>query len=433
MKNLSKHSTKFYSLIFATAILLCTLFFNQNASAFSFKYNNGNNHFAPDSIPSDSSYFADTIEVTAIYVVTDTANRYTDGMDSIILLQEDTTIYFVQADSVSLYYIGEADSAAHFTKPIDTVAYYFATDTIAYFIPKDDTIAYKLIPAAEDLTGNAYSNYEKIQLLLGLTVNSMKVTLSDNIYDINQNLFGIHIPGIFLPDHISENDLNYLQAWQALRDLKPTSLRFPGGADSRWMHPVPYDKDWDGDKDPIKGYGYNIYEIIRFFDVTDDNPDADDDIEADATVFLTSIFTDMDDPSDVPGETLAKPVYSCNDCDDWMNEEYQDEFESLYKKWIDQETLPVTTRPYIDQFISLVDLIEDYWHTPSADGHLVDADYKIDVIIDLSIPKMSATECRDEVAYLRNGAPVIEGGNGVTSVNVTGVEMGNEVFYAWGD
>jgi len=408
------------------------MFFNQTVSAYSFNFANENSQFAPDSIILDSVSLIDTVHVTVIYEVSDTSTLYTDGLDSIILLQEDTTIYFVQADSVSMYYIGDADTAAHFTKPVDTVAYYFATDTIAYFIPKDDTVAYKLIPVAAGSSGDGYSNYEKIQLLLGLTINSMKVTLSDNFYDINENLFGIHIPGIFLPDHISVNDLNHLQAWIALRDLKPTSLRFPGGADSRWMHPVPYDKDWDGDKDPIKGYGYDMYEIIRFFDVTDDSPDADDDIEADETVFLASIFTDMDDPSDVPGETLANPIYSCNECENWMNEEYRDEFESLYKKWVDQEALPNTTRPYIDQFISLVEMIEDYWRAPSADGHLVDPDYKIDVIIALSILKMSATECRDEVEYLRNGAPIAEGGNGITNVNVTGVEMGNEVFYGWG-
>jgi len=433
MKNLTKPGFRLHFLLFVTSILLCSLFFNQTASAYSLIFVDENSHFAPDSIPPDSTSLADTIAVTAIYVITDTANLYTDGLDSVILLQEDTTIYFVQADSVSMYYIGDADTAVHFTKPVDTVAYYFATDTIAYFIPKYDTVAYKLIPvASSDSTENGYNNYEKIQLLLGLTVNSMHVTLSANVYDINENLFGIHIPGIFSPDHISENDLNYLQAWHALRDLKPTSLRFPGGADTRWMHPVPYDKDWDGDKDPVKGYGFDIYEIIRFFDVTDDNPDADDDIESDEAFFVDAILVDMNDPLDVPGETLDKPVYSCNDCETWMNDEYQDEFESLYKKWIDQEALPATIRPYIDQFISLVDMIENYWHATSDDGHLVDLDYKIDVIIDLSIPKMSATECRDEVEYLRNGAPVVEGGNGITSVNVTGVEMGNEVFYGWG-
>lgn len=377
----------------------------------------------PDTIPS----IEDTVKAVAVYNVTDTAAILIDGLDMIVFLQEDTTIYFAQEDSAIQYLIGDLDTSILFNKPIDSNAYYYATDTAEYFIPAEDSLAYQLIRT--DFEGEERNS---MNLILESTLNIINVNLTDNTKAINSNLFGIHIPGIFLPDHTAEQDLNHLVAWDALKMLKPSSLRFPGGADTRWMHPVPYDKDWDCDLDPVKGYGYNIYEIIKFFDVSDDNDDVTADIEADDPLFVASILTDMNDPLDgAPDETPTKPIYICNNCSTWMDLKYVDEFESLYSKWIDQEAQslnpldPNFAFPAIEQFLHLVDYIEDYWHTS-------DPTYKIDVIIDLSIPSMSATECKRMVNYLRNGDPVAEGGNGVTSVNVTGVEMGNEVFYEWG-
>lgn len=61
----------------------------------------------PDTIPWDSTNIADTLDVTAIYEVTDTASVFTDGLDTITVLQEDTTIFIAQQDSSLTYYIGD--------------------------------------------------------------------------------------------------------------------------------------------------------------------------------------------------------------------------------------------------------------------------------------------------------------------------------------
>jgi hypothetical protein len=56
-----------------------------------------------------------------------------------------------------------------------------------------------------------------------------------------------------------------IYAWQWLIDLAPDVLRFPSGSYSKFMHLL---HNTDGTN--ATGYGYNIYEIARYFDWTDD-------------------------------------------------------------------------------------------------------------------------------------------------------------------
>jgi hypothetical protein len=65
------------------------------------------------------------------------------------------------------------------------------------------------------------------------------------------------------------------------------------------------------------GYGYDIYEIIRYFDITDGS------IETDEVDFIDSILADLADNG------------ICNECVDWMNsDDYEIEFEKFYEKMV---------------------------------------------------------------------------------------------------
>jgi hypothetical protein len=103
-----------------------------------------------------------------------------------------------------------------------------------------------------------------------------------------------------------------------------------------------------------------------------------------------------------------------------MNEtRYKNDLESFYAKWETQDEIPFdVTDPrheYINQFIDMVNEIE------LAHG------YKIDVLLDLNILSESAAQCKTIVKYMRDHLQ-----NGVTDVNVVGVEMGNECYLNWG-
>ncbi len=91
------------------------------------------------------------------------------------------------------------------------------------------------------------------------------------------------------------------------------------------------------------------------------------------------------------------------------------------KKWYEQQNnIPAhQQQQYIDQFIALIDTIQKQ------------GDYTVDVIVDLNVISESASQCKKIIDYLQNPDPKIDGGNGVTSVHVAGVEMGNECNLGW--
>lgn len=223
--------------------------------------------------------------------------------------------------------------------------------------------------------------------------------------EVEDGLFGIHIEGMFHKGHMPEFDnTNYPDTWDWLSDLKPRVIRFPGGASSRWMHLLPYDTNTDGVDDVFPtGYGYNLEEMIRYYDLTDLNPDADDDIEANDAAFMQSIIDDLDvDAVDGDNNEI------CDNCNTWMNVEYVENLEKNAEKYFAQASIPATQpQRYIDQFIDLIEYISDNEYTP-------------DVIVDLNVMSESANQCKRIVEYLRDAG-----------VNVVGVEMGNETNLQW--
>lgn len=193
---------------------------------------------------------------------------------------------------------------------------------------------------------------------------------------------GVHIGGMFEKNTIP-NDSSAMDQWNWLSELALKVLRFPAGANSKFMHLL------EG-----PGYGYNPLEMIAYFDNTDDT------IDFPVVDFTT--LGDVLDESNNPDSLVQ-----------WIHPSEVEDFISLFQKWENQLNLPSTHR-YIDDFIQLVKKIET--ENP---GHLVD------VIICLNVISEPASVCREIVEYLRS--------NIIHTINVVGVEFGNEVGFTWSE
>lgn len=204
--------------------------------------------------------------------------------------------------------------------------------------------------------------------------------MSKNPKNINQGLFGINLEGLFKPSSLPNDaagSSEYGYDW--LSELNPTVLRFPSGESAKLMHLL---HNTDG-TDAV-GYGYDMYEIARYFNWTDGvmNSIDDDDI----------FYENPDD--DIENATLGA----------WMDIERVADYKKFRDKYLTQLC---ETRRYIDDFIYLVNKI----NTDNAGRP------PVKVLLSLNIISETATECKAIADYLR-----------AHGVNVVGVEIGNEVY-----
>lgn len=266
---------------------------------------------------------------------------------------------------------------------------HFDSKTIEQIIINDDSI-----PEEETLYGDTVSYTDGADSIFEINDSipdsiamMMDIELTGNIYitfgdatkSINQNQYGIHIGGMFDNSTFPNNGTSDY-GWQWLVDLAPESLRFPSGSYSKFMHLL-----HNTDGSPSVGYGYDIFEIARYFDWTDDTLDFDYDAltTADSNQIL------FDDP---------------NDLEDWILPSHVPHYVNFRDKWNTQQC---ETRRYIDDFIDVVNQIDDAYPGKPATR----------VILDLNILSETATECRAIADTLR-----------ARGVNVVGVEMGNETY-----
>jgi len=273
----------------------------------------------------------------------------------------------------------------------DTVIVSDGLDTI--FVFNDEVVSEDSIP------DSTYIELREFDITKDITINPGNQLLS-----IEPGLFGYHIEGMFHTSHMPEDatNVNYPNTWDWLADLKPRVLRFPGGASSKFMHLLPYDTDNDGINDiSPKGYGYDIFELIKFYDAANGAIEEYHDFAVPMDIYEVA-----DDLSDG----------GCISCINWMDEDDIENLQKTANKYFEQDDIPITQpQRYIDQFIDLINYIQ------------IDGNYTVDVILDLNILTESASQCKYIVEYLRS-----EVLNGVTNVNVVGVEMGNECNLLWG-
>jgi len=218
---------------------------------------------------------------------------------------------------------------------------------------------------------------------------------------VNQNLYGINVSSMFEHTPLENNGMYEItpDPWELLSDLKPKVLRFPDGAGGKFSRMLgsenknPADDAyglWNG------GYGFNLTEIIPYYDITDGDID-----HADWTV------------EDVVSLNLADPG---DDDWDWIEDQHVQDLIDIISHYIPQvkydsdDYIQKEDEPlYINEFIKLIDKIET--ENP---GHIVE------VIVCLDVLNETAQQCEAIIDYLRT--------NNLHSVNVIGVELGNEVY-----
>lgn len=388
MKTLMPFSANFRRLVTSISLLLVVSILFSMTSRKSTIFNNSTpTCFAvPDTIPPDSLPLIDTISVAIAYNVTDTATVYLAGLDSIFLLQEDTTVYRAQYDSTITYYIGEMDTSIHFEKPVDSLAFYYVTDSAAYYIPDNETNVYALVKADTVDNPEDYIGQEKLALAIHKDFGRIDIiTVSSIPKPINHDLYGINIEGLFkqhtLPyDGHDGGSSEYAYDW--LAELAPRVIRFPSGESSKFMHLM---HNTNGTNSV--GYGYDIKEIARYFDQTG----------GDKTLAAAA----AEDGITVNEERLVEDP---EEMEDWMDVQFTGNYLDFLLKWKEQQCVD---HAYIEDFINLI--------------HTIDAANpgrpKVHVILTLNVISETASECLAIADYLR-----------ANNVNVIGVEMGNETY-----
>lgn len=271
-------------------------------------------------------------------------------------------------------------------------------DTVAIYAEGADSV---IILYEDSISGPDSVYYD-----LAFPTQHIYVSLSSDDYPVQEGVYGINISDMFEPGHgnINDND-NYLiggqpDPWTALVALAPKTIRVFSGSGSKFMHPL-------GSKNveslTYGGYGFNIEEIVRYFNSTDG--------ELLGVPTLTEIEDNMTDGI-------------CDECDGWIDFRDVEAFEEFYKKFQKQQAnIPpynkydYVTYPnresqplYINQLIELIKQIED-----GNPGHQVDLIYCVNI---LSEP---ASVVLETIEYLRD--------NEIHNVNVVGVELGNEVYF----
>jgi len=95
------------------------------------------------------------------------------------------------------------------------------------------------------------------EMKIGLLDSFITINLGNQKKVVQKNLFGFATAGIYSKNQMP-NDTFALDQWQWTSDMQPQVLRFPGGAESKFMNVL------NG-----PGYGWDIATIARYYDMTD--------------------------------------------------------------------------------------------------------------------------------------------------------------------
>lgn len=301
-----------------------------------------------------------------------------------------------------------------FLIPLIFSNYIFAVNEIKYYDDNNKSILPDTIPIEGDTINVFVSGADSIFVLyedtsinmeeawdIGFPTSNMLIELTHHHLPFNEGVNGINITDFFEVGHAQFDDngnyTNVPDPWQALAEAAPKTLRIFSGAGSKFMHPLGY---FDPTSMLINGgYGYDINEIIPFYDIT----------ALGSPPSVGELYDDI----------ITEPDGFCGDCNEWMADEFVQDFSDFFVKWNKQQVDVPPYAPgaalesqslYINEFINLIQYIEG-----ANPGH------RVDVIVCLNILSSTATECKELVNYLRT--------NTTYPINVVGVEMGNEVYF----
>ncbi len=221
--------------------------------------------------------------------------------------------------------------------------------------------------------------------------------------EVNLDLYGVNVSSMFqhAPEAANAMYSATKDPWTLLTELKPKVLRFPdgsGGKFSRLLGSENLDPTQDDYDTWNSGYGFNLGEIIPYYDFTDgvmEDPPIDvDDVIADYIAVTLSLA--------------------------WIAEADRDDFETLVAQYVngqinyDPEDYDSKFEEplYINEFIRLVQQIE------AQDPTTEDDDYRVDVVLCLDVINETAQQNLAIINYLVNEH----------NINVVGVEIGNEIY-----
>jgi len=240
--------------------------------------------------------------------------------------------------------------------PIDTSGFEIeivadGIDTVFYFSEafSGDSTALRLATISK-----YYENSNSTNAKIGVLDSNIYVRIGNSVKSVNKGLLGYHLGGVF-DNQTIPNDSSALDQWNWFSGLRPESVRIFSGSFSKFMHPL---------KGP--GYGYDLEEIIRFFDITDGTLDS---------VTLSDALDDL-----AITDSLSH----------WMAITEINQYTKYRTKYLSQFDID-STRRYIDDFLYMISKVET--ENP---GH------RVKVIVCLDIMSSSATECADMVKYIRD-------------------------------
>jgi len=242
-----------------------------------------------------------------------------------------------------------------------------------YYTDGGDTIWLESADSLEGFEG------AKLDMTFGINYN-IGISFSSNVEPVTESLYGLHLAGMFKPKNMPAGTYGADQR-EWLIKLGPEVLRFPGGAETKLQHPWLTIDSTDAPDTKTQGYGYDMDEIIRYFDYSD-----------------TILNVSGDPLNDVLIDTL----------DNWILHDQVSEYLKFRAFYNEQITLPDSTN-YLDQFIRLVEQIDS-----------ANPDSRVKVIVDLNIISEPASVSKAMIEYMRS--------NAIYNLNVYGVEMGNETY-----
>ena len=275
----------------------------------------------------------------------------------------------------------------------DSLSVYENGDTVNLFTSGQDTLIVIYASENEDTSTN--------EKLIPFATEDMVISINSNYQAVQHGLYGINVSDLF--EHAGELTPAGLpnpycaQAWDAIARLDPKVVRAFSGSGSKFMHPLGSDNTdlsnpFVGTRNG--GYGYNIEELIRYYDFTDDLGNYPG---------WASFLLDMAGAQNVT----------------WIQSGERTAFLEFYNKWnnkpyFDTAVIPILENQplYINQFIRLIELIET---TNTLSG-------KVDVLIALNILSQTSNEMKDMFSYLTTD-------NTIYPVKIAGVEMGNECYF----
>lgn len=262
-------------------------------------------------------------------------------------------------------------------EPIDTSGFEIeivadGIDTIFYF---SEALSGDSTTLRISLDSKYYDNANAHNTKIGILDSNIYVRIGNSVKSVNKGLLGYHLGGAF-DNQTIPNDSSSIDQWNWFSGLRPESVRIFSGSFSKFMHPL---------KGP--GYGYDLDEIIRFYD------------NSDGVIDSISLEDALDDNEDSLGL--------------WINSEEVSQFTKYRTKYLSQFDID-STRRYIDDFLYMVKKVE-----------IENPGHRVKVIVCLDIMSSSATECADMVKYIRD--------NDIWNCEVAYVELGNEMYFSFSE